>query len=187
MPGPTNSTKRCDNSSLSTRTKTHPSSRKKGLAFSQPSHRKSRESLCSAPMLGNKNRSYRKGNLKIFQANVARGQANHDLALALAATERADIILLQEPWIFPHRDSRTTKQHPDYDNFSPTDNWENRPRVMTYVRKSQSLGATQIRPIETSDICWIKTLRTTPPITIVNIYRPPRELEGGPVISALTQ
>lgn len=37
------------------------------------------------------------GILRIFHANTARGQANHDLALALANSEVADVILIQEP------------------------------------------------------------------------------------------
>lgn len=69
--------------------------------------------------------------LKIFQANVARGQANHDLALALAYTDSADVILIQEPWILAERKKRITKQQRDYNVFCSQDSWEIRPRVMT--------------------------------------------------------
>ena len=102
------------------------------------------------------NYKLRSGILRIFQANVARGQTNHDLALAQASSENFNIILVQEPWILSHRDRKVTKQHPDYDIFSPTEDWDTRPRVMTYVRKNENLNAYQILPSDTPDICWIK-------------------------------
>ncbi|KJK84828.1 hypothetical protein H633G_11376 [Metarhizium anisopliae BRIP 53284] len=36
--------------------------------------------------------------LKIFQANVRKIPAAHDCALALADSEKYDVVLLQEPW-----------------------------------------------------------------------------------------
>lgn len=128
---------------------------------------------------------YKTGYLKVFQANVARGQTNHDLALAQASAENFNIILVQEPWILSHRDRKVTKQHPDYDIFSPTEDWDTRPRVMTYVRKNENLDAYQLRPGDTPDICWIKIKGTIPPLNIVNVYRPPQEAAGGAVITAL--
>lgn len=137
-------------------------------------------------MLGSLKRRQRKS-LKIFQANTARGQTNHDLALALACEESADIILIQEPWIMSHQNRKITKQHADYICFSPLDCWEIRPRVMTYVRKSRNLIPTQCRPTNTGDICWIKIMGTTPQVTIVNVYRPPQESSEGSVITALNE
>lgn len=135
----------------------------------------------------NTQKNRQRGILKIFQANTARGQTNHDLALALAHAESADIILIQEPWTFPQKEKRMTKQHPDYIVFCPVDSWEARPRVMTYVRKGRNLQPSQIRPSKTKDICWITIQGTKGPIHITNIYRPPQELEGGEVITALKQ
>ena len=112
--------------------------------------------------------------MKIFQANVARGQANHDLALALASRESVDIILLQEPWILPNKEEKVTKYHPDFESFSPLDTWDVRPRVMTYIRKGWNLQASQLRPSNLGDICWVIIMGVTPPITIVNLYRPPQ-------------
>lgn len=137
-------------------------------------------------MLDTNNRRH-KGYLKIFQANVARGQPSHDLALALARAESADIIILQEPWIFPDLGKKVTKTHADFDTFSPTDHWEVRPRVLTYVRKGRGLQAVQIRPANTADICWVTIMGFTPSITIANVYRPPQETEGGAVICALKE
>ncbi|POS82881.1 hypothetical protein EPUL_003848 [Erysiphe pulchra] len=119
------------------------------------------------------------------EANVAREQTNHDLALALARDESVDIIILQKPWIFPDLEKKSTKTHADFDTFSPTDDWEERPRVITYIRKGRGLQAVQIRPSNTTDICWVTIMGFTPPITIANVYRPPQETEGGAVISAL--
>ncbi|POS81927.1 hypothetical protein EPUL_005402, partial [Erysiphe pulchra] len=103
-------------------------------------------------------------------ANVARGQANHDLALALARAE-------------PRKENH--QKNPDYDTFSPIDNWEVRPRVITYTKRGRGLQATQIRPSNITDICWVTILGVTPPITIANVYRPPQEAKVGSVMTAL--
>lgn len=125
--------------------------------------------------------------LKIFQANVGRGQTNHDLALALAHAENIDVILLQEPWILNNSDKRVTKNHHDFEVFSPTDSWEIRPRVLIYVRKGRNLCPEQHRPADTTDICWVKLTGVKPPVTITNVYRPPQENIEGPVISILKE
>ena len=123
--------------------------------------------------------------LRIFQANVGRGQANHDLALALAHTENIDIVLLQEPWVLSNSEKRITKNHHDFEVFSPTDSWEIRPRVLTYVRKGRNINPEQYRPANTTDICWVKLTGVQPPINITNVYRPPQEKVEGPIISIL--
>ncbi|KAL9561821.1 hypothetical protein ACKAV7_014083 [Fusarium commune] len=108
--------------------------------------------------------------LKVFQANVGKIPPAHDCALALADTERYDIVLLQEPWTAHAKDRCLTKTHPAYDAFTPVDMWnsnDTRPRVMTYVRRDSRLLADQIRPFETRDILWI----TVNGMTIVNFYR----------------
>ncbi|RKK58147.1 hypothetical protein BFJ69_g17420, partial [Fusarium oxysporum] len=93
-----------------------------------------------------------------------------DCALALADSERYDIVLLQEPWT-AHTDTRSlTKTHPAYDTFTPVETWDGndtRPRVMTYVRRDPRLLADQIRPSQTRDILWL----TINGMTIVNFYR----------------
>jgi ribonuclease HI len=108
--------------------------------------------------------------LRIFQANVGKIPPAHDCALALADSERYDIVLLQEPWT-AHTDTRSlTKTHPAYDTFTPVETWDGndtRPRVMTYVRRDPRLLADQIRPSQTRDILWL----TINGMTIVNFYR----------------
>ncbi|KAF4334268.1 hypothetical protein FBEOM_11900, partial [Fusarium beomiforme] len=108
--------------------------------------------------------------LRIFQANVGKIPPAHDCALALADSERYDIVLLQEPWT-SHTESRfLTKTHPAYDTFTPVDMWssnDTRPRVMTYDRRDSRLVADQIWPFQTRDILWL----TISGMTIVNFYR----------------
>ncbi|TVY73798.1 putative RNA-directed DNA polymerase from transposon BS [Fusarium oxysporum f. sp. cubense] len=92
--------------------------------------------------------------LKVFQANVGKIPPAHDCALALADSERYDIVLLQEPWTAHTKARCLTKTHPAYDTFTPVDMWnsnDTRPRVMTYVRRDPRLLADQIRPFETHD------------------------------------
>ncbi|KAF4334266.1 reverse transcriptase domain protein, partial [Fusarium beomiforme] len=108
--------------------------------------------------------------LRIFQANVGKIPPAHDCALALADSERYDIVLLQEPWTSRTESRLLTKTHPAYDTFTPVDMWgsnDTRPRVMTYVRRDSRLIADQIRPFQTRDILWL----TISGITIVNFYR----------------
>ena len=110
--------------------------------------------------------------LRVFQANVAKTSPIHDCALALADSEKFDIVLLQEPWTTA-RDSRClTKTHPAYDTFSPIDSWDDnstRPRVMTYVRRGRGLLLNQVRPSPSRDILWLVVNN----IVVVNFYRQP--------------
>lgn len=117
------------------------------------------------------NRSGRR-TLRVFQANVGKIPSAHDCAVALADSERYDIILLQEPWTGLKDGRCLTKTHPAYDTFSPVESWDGhgtRPRVMTYVRRSPGLIADQRRPSATRDILWL----TVNHITVVNFYRQP--------------
>ncbi|EFY95407.2 Endonuclease/exonuclease/phosphatase [Metarhizium robertsii ARSEF 23] len=110
--------------------------------------------------------------LKVFQANVGKIPPAHDCALALADSEKYDIVLLQEPWTEAKHSRCLTKTHPAYDTYSPVDSWnsnDTRPRVMTYIRKDSRILADQKRPSLTRDILWI----TVNGITIVNFYRQP--------------
>ncbi|SCO77346.1 uncharacterized protein FRV6_01558 [Fusarium oxysporum] len=108
--------------------------------------------------------------LRVFQANIGKIPPAHDCALALADSERYDIVLLQEPWMAYIKTCCMTKTYPAYDTFTPVDMWNSNdtwPRVMTYVRRDLRLLADQVRPFETRDILWL-TINGT---TIVNCYR----------------
>ncbi|KAJ3455638.1 hypothetical protein MRS44_017120 [Fusarium solani] len=108
--------------------------------------------------------------LKIFQANVGKIAPAHDYAMALADTERYDIILLQELWTTFIDTRFLTKTHPAYDTFTAVETWDGndtRPRVMTYVRRNPRLLADQFWPFHTRDTLWL----TINGMTIVNFYR----------------
>ncbi|KAH8654725.1 hypothetical protein BGZ61DRAFT_310637, partial [Ilyonectria robusta] len=60
-----------------------------------------------------------KKTLRVFQANVGKVPPVHDCALALADSERYDVVLLQEPWTAIADSRCLTKTHPAYDTFSP--------------------------------------------------------------------
>ncbi|EXA28589.1 hypothetical protein FOVG_19816 [Fusarium oxysporum f. sp. pisi HDV247] len=107
---------------------------------------------------------------EVFQANVGKVPPVHDCALALADSERYDIVLLQEPWTTTANSRCLTKTHPEYDTYSPVETWNSnstRPRVMTYVRRDSTLSADQNRPYQSRDILWL-TVKDT---IIVNFYR----------------
>ncbi|KID83218.1 Endonuclease/exonuclease/phosphatase [Metarhizium guizhouense ARSEF 977] len=79
--------------------------------------------------------------LKVFQANVGKIPPAHDCALALADSEKYDIVLLQEPWTEAKNARCLTKTHPVYDTYSPVDSWDSnntRPRVMTYIQTTDT-------------------------------------------------
>jgi hypothetical protein len=80
------------------------------------------------------------------QTNVGKIPPAHDCALALADSEKYDIVLLQEPWTEAKNSRCLTKTHPAYDTCSPVDSWDSngtRPRVMTYIRKDSRIFATE--------------------------------------------
>ncbi|KJK84829.1 hypothetical protein H633G_11377 [Metarhizium anisopliae BRIP 53284] len=65
-----------------------------------------------------------KNTLKVFLANVGKIPPAHDCALALADSEKYDMILLQEPWTEAKNARCLTKTHPAYDTYSPVDSWD---------------------------------------------------------------
>ncbi|KAL9572136.1 hypothetical protein ACKAV7_003714 [Fusarium commune] len=115
-------------------------------------------------------RKCEKKTLRVFQANVGKVPPVHDCALALADSERYDIVLLQEPWTTTANSRCLTKTHPAYDTYSPVETWNSnstRPSVMTYVRRDSTLSADQNRPYQSRDILWLTVNDTI----IVNFYR----------------
>lgn len=114
------------------------------------------------------------------------------MALATAFEEKVDLLLLQEPYIFPVLQRQITKRHPSYECFSPIDNWTIPPRVLTYLRKGVGLQAEQLRPIGNThpaarDLLFLSLLSPSRSnILIVNIYNaPPGSNNEGAAISAL--
>lgn len=126
---------------------------------------------------GSRTRKNDKKTLRVFQANVGKVFPVHDCALALADSERYDIVLLQESWTSVGNSRSLTKTHPAYDTYSPVDDWDSnstRPRVMTYVRRDPRLLTDQKRPYLSRDILWLMVNE----ITIVNFYRQNNESDA---------
>jgi hypothetical protein len=81
--------------------------------------------------------------LIVLQINVGKGSIQQEIALAYAYAEKADILLVQEPYIYKDYTRRITTRHPAYECFSLTDNWTaGQLRVLTYIRKQARLQAT---------------------------------------------
>ncbi|KAL1953511.1 hypothetical protein VTO42DRAFT_2645 [Malbranchea cinnamomea] len=72
--------------------------------------------------------------LHVMQVNMGRGGAAHEAAINLAYEEGIDLILVQEPWIHSNLDRCIPKKHPAYSCFTPTEKWDKKPRVLTYVQ-----------------------------------------------------
>ena len=82
--------------------------------------------------------------LRIMQVNVGRGGPANDLALALAYEKDDDILRIQEPWIGPDLERRLSKRHRSYQAYASGEEWKERPRVITYVRR-QTLRSVEKR------------------------------------------
>lgn len=125
--------------------------------------------------------------LKIFSANVGRGAVAHEIALNEAHSISADVILIQEPYIFKDRTRRITKRHPSYIIFSPINDWtDNRPRVMSYIRKGACLHSEQGHTAQSSDLLLLKlTTLSGKTLHILNIYNAPPGSSGGGALQTL--
>jgi ribonuclease HI/endonuclease/exonuclease/phosphatase (EEP) superfamily protein YafD len=126
--------------------------------------------------------------LTLLQINVGKGATPHEIALSLANDSFVDIILIQEPYIFADRKRKITKAHPLYKVFTPLDNWEERPRVMSYVRKGIGLSVRQLRPCISKDLLFLQiSTCNLPPLNIVNIYNAPvGTIDAGLAVQSLT-
>ncbi|KZL86309.1 endonuclease reverse, partial [Colletotrichum incanum] len=111
-----------------------------------------------------------------MQANVARRPSAHETALNLAYAAHVDILLLQEPSI-RSEERRLTRYHPGFEIFTPVDNWtEDRPRVLTYLRRGIGLRGVQTRPLldPSTDLLFLQLLSGTRVVlTVINVYNAP--------------
>lgn len=118
-------------------------------------------------------RDRQKENIRIAQCNVGKISPAHTAFLQLCWAEKIDIILIQEPWVsLDGKDLLNT--HTGYDVYVPVDDWskaDDRPRVITYIKKNEGLKVVQKRPWHTRDILWIDVNGTT----VINVYRPPHD------------
>ena len=110
--------------------------------------------------------------LRLLQINVGKGGPSHDIALQLAYEDEYDILLVQEPWIYSDRTRRLSKKHPAYTCFSPTEDWTNSPRVLTYVKKTPFLRAhTLLGSWGTSrDLLLVQLVVGSLSLQLLNVY-----------------
>ena len=119
--------------------------------------------------------------LTVMQVNVGRGGPANDLALALGYERDMDVIMIQEPWIGCELDRKMCKKHREYQAYAPEDEWEERPRVVTYVRKGILVQCTEKRQdlLETNgsqDMLLLEIqlgAASEPPIYVLNLYNAP--------------
>ncbi len=123
-----------------------------------------------------------------MQANVGKGSPAYDIALNLAYEHHIDFVLTQEPWIHTDRTRRLTKKHPAYQCFTPVEEWEQRPRVITYIRKDPQLQAFRAQGSwpQNRDLLSVQVQAWGQQIEIINVYNaPPGSTNPGQAVQSL--
>ena len=114
--------------------------------------------------------------LQVLQVNVARSPSPHEAALQLAFEQEYHVVLIQEPWISNFRDRRLSKHHPAFQLFTPIEDWSNRPRTLTYIRKHPQLKAEPVphgsQP--SRDLTAVQVNSGNQQVTLLNVYNAPR-------------
>lgn len=112
--------------------------------------------------------------LLILQLNVGRNWEAHEAALQLAYEHQCHAILIQEPWIFSDRSRRLSKHHPSFHQFAPVEDWTNRPRTLTYIRKHHHLKA-ELTPFgpTSRDILTVRISSPWRSALLINLYNAP--------------
>ena len=79
--------------------------------------------------------------IRIIQGNVNRSSQATETILELGVSEKADIILLQEPWIHRSREEGYTRSinHGSFIPIRPEIGKEVRPRVLAYRRQESQI------------------------------------------------
>lgn len=124
--------------------------------------------------------------LQIMKVNVGRGGPAHDLALALAYEEGIDILLIQELWIGGDLERKLSKRHKSYTTYAPSEEWKDRPRLITHVRRQAPPLSIDKRqdilkiPDETADILVLELKRGLgkESLFVANIYNAPLGCEA---------
>jgi hypothetical protein len=133
--------------------------------------------------------------LTVLQINVGKGSSQYEIALSHAFSEKIDILLVQEPYIYRDLTRRITTRHPAYKCFTPIDDWTTeRPRVLSYIRKQARLQTIQLCPLAADSPARPDTLflHITNPagatLLLVNAYNaPPGLIRPNETVNALTQ
>ena len=111
--------------------------------------------------------------MRILSANVNRSGAVHATVLQLAYEQGVDVLFVQEPWLHGEEARRLPKHHPAFNTLSPTQQWTDRPRVMTYARKDRlhlQVTADQSFP-EHPDVMAVNVFGLRPAaVRLFNVY-----------------
>lgn len=116
--------------------------------------------------------------LKMMQVNVGRGGPATEITLTLAFENNIDIVVMQEPWIGADLERKLSKKHNAYQAFAPLEVWNDRPRVLTYVRWNSRLQIAKRQDLITTStpnclILEIKAGNLSQPSYIVSVYNAP--------------
>lgn len=116
--------------------------------------------------------------LRIIQANLNRSPQATETTLERGIREKADLILIQEPWIIVedeqegYSDARSIS-HPNYRQILP-DNLRQRPRVLLYVSSSLAYEVNLIQTND-SDLLSASVIDGRETIQVVNLYNEKNE------------
>ena len=110
--------------------------------------------------------------LYLLQINIGKGRPFYDVALQLAYKDDYDILLVQEPQIYSDITRRLSKKYPAYTCFFLTEDWNNRPYVLTYIRKTPFLRAyTLLESQGTSrDLLLVQLIIESLSLQLLNVY-----------------
>ncbi|KAI1688036.1 reverse transcriptase [Pyrenophora tritici-repentis] len=129
---------------------------------------------------------HRHRQMQVCWVNVARSSPCHITALERAWEADIDIVCIQEPFTLT---GTRTSTHPGFHMISPVISWNNpttwgtdRPRVLTYTRKSPNIRATLIHPRISRDVLWIEANG----YRILNVYRQPQNDSTFQYLTTLT-
>ena len=124
--------------------------------------------------------------LKIISANVGRRAQWYKLALNKTSLASADIVIIQDPYIYSNHARSIPKRHPSFEIFSPIDNWtSSRPRVMSYVQKNACLCSDKGYTAFSSNILLRIVWSSGKSLSIVNIYKAPPGPTSNSVLDSL--
>lgn len=107
--------------------------------------------------------------LRIAWCNTQNAPAPHITLLEVCWNEGIDVVQVQEPWARP---DTKTQNHIGFETYAPIDSWttyDERPRVMTYVRKNRNIKAQQRRPAQSREMLWLDVNG----YSLLNVYRQP--------------
>ena len=111
---------------------------------------------------------------------MGRGHAAHLVLLQAAHDQRADVVLVQEPWVGRDPARRQTKHHPAYTTMCAWSDWEIRPRAIAYVRtdrRGMACAEDPLIPPHPDVVALQICVGQSGTIRVVGVYNPPAGCE----------